>query len=86
MVAAYRSAFPDLKVEFEEQVAEGDRVAGRVSITGTHRGEFAGIAPSGKEMRIEGFNLMKIRGGKIVEVRGMSDQLRMMRQIGAVSS
>ena len=86
MVASYREAFPDLKIEFKDQLAEGDKVASRVTIRGTHRGEFAGLAPSGKETEIEGFHIIEIRDGKIVEVRGMSDQLRLMRQIGAFPS
>jgi predicted ester cyclase len=86
MVATNRVAFPDIRVEFEEQVAEGDKMASRLRIRGTHKGELAGIAPTGKEMDIEGFNLITIRGGKIVEIRGMSDQFRMMQQIGAVPS
>jgi steroid delta-isomerase-like uncharacterized protein len=83
-VSSYRAAFPDLCIKFEDQVANGAKVASRVSITGTHRGALGKLAATGKEIAIDGINLIEVRDGKIVTVWGMSDQLRMMRQIGAV--
>jgi steroid delta-isomerase-like uncharacterized protein len=82
----YQTAFPDLHVVLEEQIAEDGTVASRFSVTGTHRGELAGIAASGNEVDYTGVNYIKVRDGKIVEVWGASDQLRVMRQIGAIPS
>jgi steroid delta-isomerase-like uncharacterized protein len=85
-VAPYLTAFPDLKVVLEDQIAEDGTVASRFSVTGTHKGELAGIAASGNEVDYTGVNYIKVRDGKIVEVWGASDQLRVMRQIGAIPS
>ena len=85
-VSAYRTAFPDLCVKFEDQVANGAKVASRVSVTGTHLGVLGKMAATGKEIAIDGINLIEVRDGKIVTIWGMSDQLRMMQQIGAVPS
>jgi steroid delta-isomerase-like uncharacterized protein len=82
----YLAAFPDLHVALEDQIAEGDIVASRFSVTGTHKGEFAGLAASGKEVDYAGVNFIEVRDGKIVAVWGASDQLRLMRQIGAIPS
>ena len=86
VIGPYLSAFPDLHVVLEDQIAEGDIVASRFSVTGTHKGELAGIAASGKEVDYTGVNYITVRDGKIVEVWGASDQLRVMRQIGAIPS
>jgi predicted ester cyclase len=85
-VSLYRAAFPDLRVVFVDQVANGDKVASRVAMSGTHQGELAGLAATGKEIAIDGINIIEVSGGKIVAVWGVSDQLRMMRQIGAIPS
>ena len=50
-VGEFRSAFPDLRIIIEEQIAEGDKVASRGTIRGTHQGEFQGMAPTGKEIK-----------------------------------
>jgi steroid delta-isomerase-like uncharacterized protein len=85
-IGPYLAAFPDLQVALEDQIAEGDKVASRFSVSGTHQGEFAGLAASGKEVDYTGVNFIEVRDGKIVEVWGASDQLRLMRQIGAIPS
>lgn len=86
IIGPYLTAFPDLRVVLEDQVAEDGTVASRFKVSGTHKGEFAGLAPSGKQIDYDGLNFIKVRDGKIVEVWGASDQLRLMRQIGAISS
>jgi hypothetical protein len=50
----YRSAFPDLRITFDEQVAEGDRVVTRWTCRGTHKGELMGVAPTGKQVTVTG--------------------------------
>lgn len=60
-------AFPDLQVQIEDLVAEGDRVAVRWSTAMTHRGDHLGFAASGKSARLEGSSFVTVRDGMIVE-------------------
>ncbi|MDQ3965685.1 MAG: ester cyclase [Actinomycetota bacterium] len=84
-VGMYRSAFPDLKVTLEDQVAEGDKVVNRWTAQGTHLGEYMGIAPTGKEVRFAGIHISRIdQEGKIAENWEVYDLMGLMRQIGAV--
>jgi steroid delta-isomerase-like uncharacterized protein len=55
-VDMYRSAFPDLRVTLEDQVAEGDKVVNRWTAQGTHQGEYRGVAPTGKEVEFAGMH------------------------------
>ncbi len=82
----YRKAFPDLHIEAEEIVVEGDLVAARVTLTGTHQGEFMGIAPTGRSVRMVGMDMMRVKDGKFVEHWGVEDALGMMQQLGAIPS
>jgi steroid delta-isomerase-like uncharacterized protein len=84
LIEGYRSAFPDLKITIEEQIAEGDLVATRWTATGTQKGELMGIAPTGKESTVTGVTIDKIKDGKIVESWTNWDTLGMMRQLGVV--
>ena len=54
VVAEFRTAFPDLRVIHEDQIAEGDKVANRWVDRGTHGGEFMGVAPTGKQVEFRG--------------------------------
>ncbi len=84
-VGMYRSAFPDLKVTLEDQVAEGDKVVNRWTAQGTHLGEYMGISPTGKEVRFAGMHISRIdQEGKIAENWEVYDLMSLMRQIGAV--
>ena len=62
-----QSGFPDLKHVIHDQIAEGDLVATRYTMTGTHEGEYNGIAPSGKKLKLTLIDICKIRDGKIIE-------------------
>lgn len=75
------AAFPDLRVQIEDVVAEGDRVAVRVVISGTHRGEFHGIAPTGKRVSGTGTSSYRVVDGRIVEEWWQPDLLGMMKQL-----
>jgi steroid delta-isomerase-like uncharacterized protein len=66
-VAAYRTAFPDLRVTVEDQLAEEDKVVTRWSVRGTHSGEFLGLAPTGDEVTVSGIEFDRIVGGRIDE-------------------
>ena len=83
-VGAYRSAFSDLHVQIEDQVAEGDKVVTRWTGTGTHDGELAGIAPTGKRLTLPGMEIVRISGGKLVKGWEGYDSMNMMRQLGAI--
>ena len=75
---------PDLILQAEEIMAERDLVAIRWSSIGTHRGEFAGVPPSGKRAATTGITLLRIYRGVITEVFTNWDALGLMKQIGAV--
>src|SRR5215218_5367101 len=80
-VSEFRSAFPDLRMNIEEQIAEGDKVMSRGTIRGTHQGEFRGMAPTGEEMKIPGTAVFRFSSeGKVVESWDSYDQLSLMRQ------
>ena len=80
----FRAAFPDWYSTPEELIAEGDKVAERWTGRGTHRGEFQGIPPTGKQVAVPGVVFYRIRDGKIVEFRGSFDMLSMLQQLGVV--
>ena len=84
-ITAYRNAFPDVLVKIDDQIAEGDKVVMRYTITGTHKGEFQGIAPTGKSIRMTGIAIHRITDDKIVEIWSNWDALGLMQQLGAVS-
>lgn len=83
-VTGLRSAFPDLRVTIDYIIEEGDKVVARWTATMTHKGEFLGMAPTGKKATITGTTTQKISGGKIVEGWDNWDQLGLLVQIGAV--
>jgi predicted ester cyclase len=80
----FRTAFPDLRATIEETIAEGDRVAVRGEIHGTHRGELMGIPPTGNKVTVELIDINRIENGELVERWGEADMLGMMRQLGIV--
>jgi len=82
-----RSAFPDLHMTIDDMVAEGDRVAYRWTVRGTHRGAHTqlGIAPTGKQVTGWGMSIDRIVGGKIVETWNRYDSLGLMQQLEAVT-
>jgi predicted ester cyclase len=81
-----RAAFPDLHYTVENVLAEGEMVAGPLTVRGTHQGEFMGIAPTGIEVTWTETHVARFENGKLVEHWGNSDDLGMMQQIGAVPS
>ncbi len=85
-VAAYRTAFPDMRMTIKAQVAEGDEVATRWTGTGTHDGNLMGIPPTGNRVEITGMVLDRLSDGKIVESWTNDDMMGLMRQIGAIST
>jgi steroid delta-isomerase-like uncharacterized protein len=84
MVTMFRTAFPDLHVAVEDMIAEGEKVVSYYTMTGTHKGELMGIAPTGKKVKFQGIVIVRWVGGKEVEAKGVDDMLAMMQQLGAV--
>ena len=82
LVKALRRAFPDYKSTIDLQVAEGDLVVQRATATGTMKGEFAGMPPSGKKATWEAIHITRVKDGKIVEHWAVQDQLGMLQQLG----
>jgi predicted ester cyclase len=82
--ADFRRGFPDVISTIEDLIAEGDKVVARWRCRATHRGEYMGIAPSGKEVGFTGISVYRIEGGKIAESWTVEDELGLMRQIGAI--
>ncbi len=81
---AYIAAFPDASATIEDLVAEGDKVAIRVTWRGTHQKEYMGIAPTGKQAEMTNAGVFRIAGGKVVELWATMDNLRFLRQLGAI--
>lgn len=83
--ATLHRAFPDLHIEVEDLIAEGDRVVSRHTVTGTHLGEYMGVPPTGKSVSYNEIFVFRFAGGRIVETWGVVDVLSQLRQLGAVA-
>jgi predicted ester cyclase len=79
-------AYPDLHVRVEDLFGEGDRVVARNSVTGTHRGEYLGIAPTGKAVTYDEMFILPFAADRIVEMWGVVDLQSQLRQLGAIPS
>ena len=80
------AAFADMNCVIEVILAEGDKVARRVTWTGTHKGTYMGIAPTGKQVTLTVITIERIEGGKIAEQWGEADMLGLMQQLGVMPS
>jgi len=76
-----KPAFPDLKVEIHDQIAEGDKVTTRKSFYATHTGEFFGIPPTKKSVVMEVIDIVRLRDGKYVEHWGILDMQSLIAQL-----
>jgi steroid delta-isomerase-like uncharacterized protein len=85
VVAMFRSGMPDLRVVIEDMIAEGDKVATRYTLEGTHEGELFGVAPTGQHLRIKSISIERVSDGKIREHWRITDSLEMMQQLGVVA-
>ena len=84
LTQAIRGAFPDFHVTIEEMIAEGDKVFVRTTWTGTQEGEFMGIPAAGGRMNYSVWDVMRVADGRFVEHWGLSDNMTMMQQLGAM--
>jgi len=83
-IEKYLAGFPGGGITVDDQIAEGDKVGTRWTGRGTHGGEIAGIAPTGKEVTISGLTISRLEGGMLVEQWSTWDTLGMLVQLGAV--
>lgn len=83
-VRTFRDAFPDLEVEQVDQLVDGDEVATRFVIRGTHEGELLGIAPTGRTVTVNGTIVSRLEGDRIAEEWTVVDVLGMLQQLDAV--
>ena len=83
-VTMYRTAFPDFHVTVHDMIAEGDKVIGRWTATGTHKGDLMGIPPTGVQETHTGITIERIADGKVVEVWINWDALGMLQQLGVI--
>ena len=81
-IATLRGAFPDIKFEIDDMVAEGDKVVIRWTANVTHTGDYFGIPPTGKTATITGMNTWQVVDGKAVEGWVNRDDVGLMRQLG----
>ena len=82
---AFRSAVPDLHCKIEDLLVSGDRITARLAFTGTHKGEFMGQPATGNPVRFLAIDILRIRGGRIVEDWHLEDNLTLLQQLGVVS-
>jgi steroid delta-isomerase-like uncharacterized protein len=75
-------AFPDLRVQVQDLIEEGDKVAGRNTVTGTHRGEYMGLAPTGRFIIYNEIFIFRFADGRIIETWGVVDLYSQLKQLG----
>jgi predicted ester cyclase len=84
VIGLFRTAFPDFQVTLEEELAEDDKVITRGHFTGSHKGDFQGIPPTGKQIKVKYIDVWRIADGKMVENWVQMDQLGLMQQLGVI--
>jgi predicted ester cyclase len=84
LFSTLRGAFPDLRLEAEDVIAEGDKVVVRDTVTGTHQGELMGIAPTGNEVTYDEIFIVRFVNGRMAEAAGIVDRLSLMQQLGVI--
>lgn len=84
LITSLRTAFPDLNATVDEQIAEGDKVVSRVTMSGTHQGEFMGMPATGKSFTIPGVSIWEVRGDMLISEWVTWDSMSMMQQLGLV--
>ena len=84
IIGMMRGGFPDVQWTLEETVIEGDVIAARYTMRGTHRGPFFGMPPTGKAIVVQALNIYRLSVGKIVSEVGQPDLLGLLQQIGAL--
>jgi steroid delta-isomerase-like uncharacterized protein len=83
-VSVFRTAFPDLRIEIQDLLADGDRVVCRNVGTGTFLGEFFGIPPTGRAGAMTGIHIYRLENGRIAEHWANSDDFGLLQQLGVI--
>jgi steroid delta-isomerase-like uncharacterized protein len=76
--------YPDIHLTVQDVIAEDDKVVGRTTVTGTHQGEFMGVAATGKPVTYDEIFIFRFADGRVVETWGVVDVYSQMRQIGVI--
>ena len=82
----FLDAFTDIECVIEDLIAEDDKVVGRLMLSATHSGPFAGRAGTGNRVSFESYRIYRVADGKVVETWAMQDRLGLLHQLGLVSS
>jgi predicted ester cyclase len=80
----FYAAFPDIHFRVDDLLAEGDLVAARVTVTGTHQGEFMGIPATGRSVEVDVMDFVSYRDGKGTAHWGVSDMVSLLQQLGVM--
>ena len=83
-IGMYLVAFPDLHLTAEDLIADGGKAVARFTMRGTHKGEFMGISPTGKQVTMTGIQIVRVVGGRIAENWVNFDALGMLQQLGVI--
>ena len=83
-VAQIRAAFPDMQMSADDMIAEGDQLAVRSTLRGTHQGDFMGIPATGKQVEVSNYDFVRFENDQAAEHWGVIDSAALMEQIGVV--
>jgi steroid delta-isomerase-like uncharacterized protein len=86
VVSMFRTAFPDLEITIDDQIAEGDKVCSRATTCGTHQGAIFGISATGKVVTMTGMTIVRIVDGQITDSWVKNDVMGLMNQLSAGSA
>jgi predicted ester cyclase len=82
---AFVAAYPDLRVTVQDSVVEGDKIAVRCKVTGSHNGDGIGVSPTNQPVEFTGMVIVRVKDGKIVEAWNEFNFMEMYRQVGALT-
>jgi steroid delta-isomerase-like uncharacterized protein len=85
-VQMFRGAFPDGRMDLEDVLVDGDKIACRVRMSGTHDGEFMGIAPTHRKFSVQTIDIIEFRDGKAIAHWGVTDTAAMLEQLGVAGT
>jgi steroid delta-isomerase-like uncharacterized protein len=82
LITLFRTAFPDLRFSIEDQIAQGNKVMTRMTIHGTHQGDFQGIPATGKRVAFSAISIWEVVDGKLLQENVSWDALGVLQQLG----
>ena len=85
IIRQFVEGFPDMRIEVEDTVVEGDKIAARCRVTGSHLGRGIGVAPTNNPVEFTGMTIVRIKDGKIVEAWNEFNFMEMYQQLGALT-